>query len=501
MKVQSWTPKIYAPLLLGHLGVLLFAGEGSILAWSYACVLAMLAFTALLCWRRMRLGVSHNRPLWSLLLGALLAQGAAFALLLTDALHNPQGTLTAFDPTFYFCLGSFALIAAAAYNPLTPMRRATTAIDGVLACAIVGLFYLMLHGLLTAEPASPTSARYVMWLFDAMGLFVALFATLRFVAARRADERRFHFVLAAFAWVDALLPAIHNRFILLSESWLPEWLLGLPFVALGVMLSRRNTVWLRGYQPSRRTRQAAASLAPLMLSLALCLLGFAQLGRDRPLAMGALLLAVAAYGVRTTVLLGYHQAVEEELRNLRRDLHHKSVRDELTGLLNRAGLRQVLRRAWQVAVRARRPFAIAVVDVDHFKTFNDTYGHLAGDDCLSLVAHALRAEAGMQPGVVVARYGGEEFVVLLSGLDAPAAEAVMERLRAHIESLQIRHLNAGHGVVTISAGVAVMAAGTSLASEKLLRAADDALYEAKRGGRNQVRCVGAALPAGPSVKA
>jgi diguanylate cyclase (GGDEF)-like protein len=103
--------------------------------------------------------------------------------------------------------------------------------------------------------------------------------------------------------------------------------------------------------------------------------------------------------------------------------------------------------------------------------------------------------------VVVARYGGEEFVVLLSGLDARAAEAAMERLRAHIESLQIRHLNASHGVVTISAGLAVMVAGTSLASEKLLRAADDALYEAKRGGRNQVRCASmeAALP--PPVKA
>jgi diguanylate cyclase (GGDEF)-like protein len=103
--------------------------------------------------------------------------------------------------------------------------------------------------------------------------------------------------------------------------------------------------------------------------------------------------------------------------------------------------------------------------------------------------------------VVVARYGGEEFVVLLSGLEVPAAEAVMERLRAHIESLQIRHLNASHGVVTISAGLAVMVAGASLASEKLLRAADDALYEAKRAGRNQVRCAAATAPAAPSVKA
>lgn len=487
VKVQSWTPKIYAPLLLGHLGVLLFAGERRVLPWSYAFVLAMLALTLLLCWRRMHLSISHNRPLWSLLLGALLAQGAAFALLLLDALHNPQGTLVAFDPTFCFCVGSFALIAAAAYNPLTPMRRWTTAIDGVLACAIVTLFYLALHRLLSAGTPPQATGRYVMWMFDAMGVFVALFASLRLVSARRADERRFHFILAAFAWVDVVVPAAHNRLILASDSWLPEFLLGVPFVVLGLLLSRRRTVWLRRYRPTRRTRQVAASIAPSMLSLALCLLGFDQLGRDRPLAMGALILAVAAYGVRTTILLGYHQAVEEELRSLRRDLHHKSIRDELTGLLNRAGFRQVLRRAWQDAVRSRQPFAIAVMDVDSFKSFNDTYGHLAGDDCLSLVGHALRGEAGMQPGVVVARYGGEEFVVLLSGLEADAAEATVQHLRARVWSLQIRHINAEHRVVTISAGLAVMAAGSSLASEKLLRAADDALYEAKRAGRNQVR--------------
>ena len=497
VKLQSWTPKIYAALMLGHLGVLVFVGEQTILAWSYTCVLAMVVFSAMLCWRRLQLGISHNRPLWGLLLGALVSQGVAFALLLADALAHPQGTLVGFDPTFYFCLGSFALIAAAAYNPLTPMRRWTTGIDALLACAIVALFYLMLHRLLAAGGSDEAAARKVMLLFDAMGLFVALFASVRLVATRRADERRFHFVLVVFAWAELLIPAVHNRFILASESWLPEWLLGVPYVVVGILLSHRRTVWLRGYRPATRLRQVAASVSPLMLSLALCLLGFAELGPDRSLAMGALILAVAAYGVRTTVLLGYHQAVEEELRGLRRDLHHKSIRDELTGLLNRAGLRQVMRRAWQQAVRTRRPFAIAVIDVDNFKSFNDTYGHLAGDDCLSLVAHTLRMEAGAQPDVVVARYGGEEFVVLLSGLDPAAAELAMQRLRARVESLQVRHINASHGVVTISAGLAAMAAGATMASEKLLRTADDALFEAKRGGRNKVCCAAVVMPAPP----
>ncbi|MEI7037774.1 GGDEF domain-containing protein [Fulvimonas yonginensis] len=486
MRVQNWTPRIYPPLLLGHLGVLLWVGERRILACSYAFVLAILGFTVLLCWRRLRLSVRHNRPLWGLLLLSLAAQCAAFGLLLDDALRHPQGTLVAFDTTFYFCLSELALLIAAAYSPLTRVRRWTTGLDSVLACAIVALFYALLRQLLGGG-ATEATARTLMWMFDGIALFVALFATLRFVAVQRADERRFYFVLMAYAWAEALLPAIHNRFILSSESYLPELLLGLPFVLLGLLLSRRRKVWLRRYRPGRRTRRITASLRPLVLSLALCLLSFAELGQDRPLAIAALILAVVTYGTRTTVLLAYHLAVEEELRRLRRDLHHRSIHDELTGLLNRTGFRQVLRRTGQEAVRTRRGFGVAVVDVDNFKAFNDTYGHLAGDDCLSLVAHALRSEAARRAGVVAARYGGEEFVLLMSGAAADDAEAWTQQLREHVQSLQIRHLNAPLGVVTVSAGLALMPAGAALASEKLLRAADDALYEAKRAGRNQVR--------------
>lgn len=496
MRVQSWTPKTYGLLLLGHLAVLLWAGEGHVLAGSYAFVLAMLGVTLALGWRRLRMSVRHNRPLWALLLVSLMAQAIAFGLLLQDALHDPRGTLVAFDPTFHFCLSSLALVVAAAYSPIAPMRRWTTSLDTVLACAIVGLFYTLLRLLLESGRPAETIARDVMWMLDGMGLFVALFATLRFVATRRADERRFYFVLAAFAWGEALVPGIHNRFILSSESYLPELLLGLPFVLVGTLLSRRRKAWLRRYRPGRRTRRIAASVRPLVLSLAVCLLSFAQLGQGRPLAIGALILAVATYGIRSTVLLAYHLTVEEQLRRLRRELQHRSTHDELTGLFNRTGLGQVLRRNWQEAVRSRQPFGVVVMDVDNFKSFNDTYGHLAGDDCLSLVAHALRSESGRGTGMVVARYGGEEFVLLMNGPAAEDAEAWTQRMRERVQSLQIRHANAPLGVVTVSAGLALMPAGAATATEKLLRTADDALYEAKRAGRNQVRV--AAAPPPPS---
>jgi diguanylate cyclase (GGDEF)-like protein len=481
---KIWAPQFYAPLLAAHLGVLVFASS-RILSWSYAAVLAVLVLTILLCWRRLHISVRHNRPLWSLLLLALVAQGAAFALLFADSLENPLGTLVAFDPTLYFCLNSLLLTVAASYNPVTPLYRRASVVDGLLACTIALLFYYTLRNVLAAGPASAT-AHIVMWMFDGMGLFVALFATLRFVSTKRSDERRFFFVLTAFAWVDAILPAVHNRFVLSSESWLPEFLLGLPFAVLGIMLAQRRKVWLRSYRPSRRTRYVAASLSPFMLSLALCCLAFGQITRHPFLAIGMLVLAITSLAARNAIVLGHHVAFEDELKRLKRGLQQTIVRDELTRLLNRRGFYQVLRREWENAGKKGLPLSIAMIDIDNFKTFNDTYGHLAGDDCLAAVGHALQREAGLQQDVVVARYGGEEFVALMSGYGPAKSEHILQCLRRRVEAMQIQHARSSQDVVTVSGGLASTVMNRYPNSEKFLHAADGALYLAKHSGKNRV---------------
>lgn len=486
MKIQALTPKVYLPLLALHLAVLI-ATPAHVLSWSYVLVLATLLFTLFLAVRRLRFCVAHNRPLWALLTLALMTQLAAFGLLLADSLINPQGTLVAFDPTLYFCLGSLLLTLAAVYSPIGPLRRWASAIDGFLACTIAVLFYVLLHRIIGQGTSDIGTASFIMWLFDAMALFVAACASLRFAATKRADERRFYFVLLIFSWAELVFPSIHNRFILSSESYVPELCLDLPFVALGLLLCRRRTVWLRWYRPSRKAHVVAGSIVPFILSLALCLLAFAQFDHNAAIAMSAMILGITSYAVRVAVMLGHHLHMESELKQLQRGLQRTVVRDDLTRLLNRRGFRRIFNREWERAAASNLPLAIAMVDIDMFKAFNDTYGHLAGDDCLAAVARALQKEAALHAGVIVARYGGEEFVVLLPGGNHATAEHVLQRMRLRVEALQIQHRRSPHGMVTVSAGLAARDDGVLVAKEKLLDAADKALYGAKHAGRNCIR--------------
>ncbi|MBT2119610.1 GGDEF domain-containing protein [Dyella sp. LX-66] len=485
MKMQALAPRIYAPLLAAQLAVLAFEPP-RVLSLSYAFVLATLAFTLLLSLRRVRLSLPHNRPLWALLLAALLSQAAAFVLLFADSLVNPQGTLVAFDPTFYFCMGSLLLTLAATYDPVLPTYRWTAWVDAALAILIALMFYGLVRALVAGAEAQPDNARAIVWLFDGMALFVAIFATLRLLGARRRDERRFFVVLTAFAWIELFVPAAHNRFVLSSESYVPELLLSLPFAAIGLLLSRRRGDWLRGYRPPARVRHLAGSVSPFVLSLALCLLAFAYLHRNPVLAACAVIAGIASYALRAALMLGRHLSSEDELKRLHHGLRRAALRDDLTQLLNRRGFYRAFDREWERAQRTRTPLAVAMLDIDHFKAFNDTYGHLAGDQCLASVAQALAGEAAAMTGVTLARAGGEEFVVLMSGHMPHAAGALLEKLRGRVEALRILHVRGVRGFVTVSAGIASSELARYEDGEEMLGAADKALYTAKRAGRNQV---------------
>jgi diguanylate cyclase (GGDEF)-like protein len=127
-----------------------------------------------------------------------------------------------------------------------------------------------------------------------------------------------------------------------------------------------------------------------------------------------------------------------------------------------------------------------MIDIDHFKLLNDRFGHPAGDACLRAVAQALR-RALVRPGDVLARYGGEEFIALLHEADAAGALVVAERLRAAVEALGLEHPDSAARVVTVSIGAASAATLGEGTAASLIAAADASLYEAKCGGRNQVR--------------
>jgi diguanylate cyclase (GGDEF)-like protein len=161
-----------------------------------------------------------------------------------------------------------------------------------------------------------------------------------------------------------------------------------------------------------------------------------------------------------------------------------SVTDPLTGLANRRRLADVLDHEWRRAVQHGSSVAVLMIDIDHFKLYNDNYGHAAGDDCLRRVADVLKDQ--VRDTDLVARYGGEEFAVILPGAEAPAASRVARRILATVAALNEPHELAASGMVTVSIGVAAVVAREEGTAQAVIEAADAELYVAKRNGRNQV---------------
>ena len=219
---------------------------------------------------------------------------------------------------------------------------------------------------------------------------------------------------------------------------------------------------------------AATLTAPLLLSL------FGP--QAQPASAGALLLlagasALAGRELHRTYLDGLHMQLE--FARLARF-------DQLTGLANRRHFDETLAGEWQRALRQRGEVALIIFDVDQFKTYNDYFGHPGGDGCLRRLAAATR-ELVHRHGDLVARLGGEEFGVLLPLTPLDGARAVADTLRHAIEHLRLPHApGALHPVVTVSLGVASLRPDSGFGPEDLIRAADGALYNAKRTGRNRV---------------
>ncbi|NUT87647.1 diguanylate cyclase [Pseudomonas corrugata] len=178
------------------------------------------------------------------------------------------------------------------------------------------------------------------------------------------------------------------------------------------------------------------------------------------------------------------------LEEANRQLVVLSTTDGLTGIANRRHFDETLVNEWRRSVRAGTLLSLMLIDVDLFKSYNDHYGHQAGDDCLRSIANALKAHT-QRAGDLVARYGGEEFVFISTTPNVDSALQHAKALGEAVEALALPHARSPFGFVTVSIGLAVMVLMEEVTAQDLLKQADQALYMAKARGRNQTRLANA----------
>ncbi len=177
--------------------------------------------------------------------------------------------------------------------------------------------------------------------------------------------------------------------------------------------------------------------------------------------------------------------MRDQLNHLNAELEALSQLDSLTQIYNRRTFNEMAQQQWLLAARQQTPMSVLMIDVDHFKLYNDHYGHPAGDTCLKKITQAIR-DCLNRPFDLLGRYGGEEFIVLLPETDSLGAMRVAEAINTELERVSLRHeMSPTHRNVTVSIGGASCAHTTSYSLEDLIKRADRALYKAKHSGRNR----------------
>lgn len=174
-----------------------------------------------------------------------------------------------------------------------------------------------------------------------------------------------------------------------------------------------------------------------------------------------------------------------QLNEANQELQRLSMTDGLTGIANRRLFDDFLVREWRRCARIKKPLSVIMVDADFFKNYNDTYGHQAGDDCLKAIASQV-SHATPRAGDLAARYGGEEFALVLGETDEDGARWVANRICQHVIGLKMMHEGSTHDYVTVSCGISCVLPSNELSAKELVKSADNALYLAKKQGRNGI---------------
>lgn len=467
---------------------------------SYPFMILAPWLTLAVCWWHGRASALRTRLLWTLLCGALALWGLGIIFAAQEDLSFYNQMSGADFSDFLFFLYAMPVLLAIS-SPTEGERGATMVwLDAIQVVMTALLVYVAAFDVMpfTHRNGHPLSVSRLLVVYNVESFALAGVATLRLLAyTNDGEERRFYQVLCGYLWIYAVLTALYNHISVVTNdhAGLYDLLTSLPFAALAiatVVLFRQPEETV---QSSRRKPLTLFidNASPIFFTIALFVLAAALVREHFYLGMSGIAVALAVYAIRSTMLQSRYMQAEQELHAARDKMETMSLTDSLTGIANRRSFDRTLEVEWRRAVRRKSPLSLLMIDVDFFKHLNDRYGHPYGDACLIQIAQALQS-ALPRTADLLARYGGEEFGIILSATDARGADTVAFRMREYIRALHLKNETSIGQFVTISIGVATYEFPHDGTSSGLIKAADEALYLAKRRGRDRIEAAVTPVP-------
>jgi diguanylate cyclase (GGDEF)-like protein len=475
--------------------VLLLTLRTGVVSISRLCTAAIPALAALCSlWRAQQLPL-RERISWRWLSVALLLWAGGQVVETFLAQSNAASNLSVDASDFLYLAAAFPLLLAISSTAETESIRPIFYLHLAQVLLAGALTYIRLFRM----PMSPEMASEVMFkIYAAECALLAVSAVLRLVSWSTLEERRRMRWMCGVLWIylpielglDYATKTWHLRAgTLLDLLWSVPFLFG-GWQALYLPIETEST----GPRRARpRGSMLIETLCPILITIGIFALAASIVIQHPLIALGSIFILLLIQSlqsgmVQLNYLAGQNLLLEREqaLEEANAGLEQLSRLDPLTGISNRRQFSVALDEAWRLAVRRQASIGILMIDVDHFKGVNDLHGHTYGDECLTAIARIL-AKQGARANDLLARYGGEEFVLLLPETDCGGAMAVAERMHHAVEVSGIANqASPFNQQLTVSIGVGVCAPNPEMNALDVVEIADQALYEAKRQGRNRI---------------
>jgi diguanylate cyclase (GGDEF)-like protein len=472
-----------------------FRGNNNYLSW-FTIVPPKLLSVAAIAWMVRKMTSSPaTRLRWSLLLLNQVLGTTAIVLYGIRIFLPAERVFSMGVPVLFVLLGVIPLLLAFSCEFSARETTAVRVLDVALALLTGILFVVLVYSLVNLMGVvSDAGLRKLNVVLLLQSVFLASCATLRLLGTTGEQERRFFFITSTTMWIGVVLNNVRNYMTLGQPSlfWATVW----DFVAASlsflffvmIFAVYQPPAWLRDFHPSKKVISISRTSSSLFVGLALVGLCIGVSRHHFFVGAAGIFLTLVGYGLRNALIQESLVQTEEKLLVIKDELEALVVLDSLTGIPNRRAFDQALEREWHLTSRTNHPLGLLMIDIDHFKALNDTYGHEKGDQCIASVAKALQA-ALPRSGDFVARYGGEEFAALLPGVTLSGMEGVADRLCRAVHDLALENPASPTGYITVSIGAALGDFISAISPQTLLKAADETLYKAKDAGRDRIESI------------